>query len=402
MSAAEALSTVLSPEALVPEKRAAPALGRPPEAVVRPGSTEEVAALMDWATREGVGVLPMASGRRVGAVARDGRYVALVTERLTGIEEYEAANLTLTAGAGTRFSTIAEALAEHGQWAPFDPPHVSARSLGGLLATGDSGPLATGYGHLRNHVLGATVVTGDGRVLRLGGKVVKNVAGFDVLKAVVGSRGTLAVVTSATVRAFPEPQEDRALGLDADSAGELLDVALEVGTAPVLPASCVVVDGAAPDGRARLIVRLHGARETVDADRRSLERHLAVGLRILDLDPSKVRDHATDHDVVVVASARPSRLGGLLDAVEAIRPEAVFIDSYAGHVRAGLSHVAAESLEDLRRRFEAEGGAVRIRSRLVDPAIRAMGSRPTAGEERLTRRLEAAFDPGEVLWPCRR
>lgn len=420
MSAADALSSVLSPEALVTETGAEPTLGRPPEAVVRPGSTEEVATLMEWATREGVGVLPMASGRRVAGVGRDGRYVALVTERVAGIQEYEAADLTLTAGAGTRFSTIAEALAEHGQWAPFDPPHVSARSLGGLLATGDSGPLATGYGHLRNHALGATVVTGDGRVLRLGGKVVKNVAGFDVLKAVVGSRGTLAVITSATVRAFPAPQVDRALGLRADSVRDLLDVALEVGTAPILPASCVVVDGspaygraatdgraatagrAATDGRARLVVRLHGARETVDADQRSLEGHLGVELRTVDEDASTVRDHAADHDIVVVASARPSRLGGLIEAVEALRPEAVFLDSYAGSLRAGLSDASPESLEDLRTRFEKEGGALSIRSRRVDPAVGAASSRPTAGEERLVRRLRAAFDPGEVLWPTRR
>src|SRR5680860_1056589 len=104
----------------------------------------------------------------------------LSTARMSGVEIYEPADLTLTAGAGTPLRELAEALAPHDQWLPFDPPDADGRTLGGLVAAGLSGPLAAGYGPLRNHVLGATVVCGDGRVLRLGGRVVKNVAGFDL------------------------------------------------------------------------------------------------------------------------------------------------------------------------------------------------------------------------------
>jgi glycolate oxidase FAD binding subunit len=160
--------------------------GARPETVIRPTSAAEVAAVLRWADSEGVGVLPIGEGDRVAPVA-SGRFVALSTERLSGIEIYEPADLTFTAGAGTAISTIVEALSPHDQWMPFDPPDVSRRSLGGLVALGESGPLWAGYGALRNHVLGMTIATGDGRVLRLGGRVVKNVAGFDLLKPMVAS-----------------------------------------------------------------------------------------------------------------------------------------------------------------------------------------------------------------------
>ena len=404
MSAGEALASILPPEALTPDTRRQPALGRPPEAVVRPADVEEVARVMSWATREGVGVLPVASGARTSRVGRDGRYVALDTRRLSGIEAYEAADLTLTAGAGTPFSSVSDALAEHGQWAPFDPPHVDRRSLGGLVALGESGPLRTGYGELRNHVLGCTVVTGDGRILRLGGRVVKNVAGFDVLKAVVGSRGTLAVVTSVTLRAFPVPQVDRVLGRFAPSVEALLEETQQVGRAPVLPVSCVLVDGVKSSGAdAALVVRLHGARETVDVDQRRLEDHIGVPMETLEpAEWADVPDHAEDHDVVIEASCRPSRLAPALEAVRALGPESIFVDGYAAMVRVGLSDTTAEALEEAREGIEGAGGALRVRSRRVDPGLEAAGSRPTSGEERLIHRLQEAFDPGGVLWPARR
>ena len=169
--------------------------GMTPEFVASPSSTEDVSRLLVWAAQEDLGVLAVASGSHADPVS-DGRFVALDTSLLSGIEEYEPADLTITAGAGTRFATVDDALRENGQWAPFDPPAARDRSMGGLVSEAAHGSLWAGYGALKNHVLGATVVTGDGRVLRLGGKVVKNVAGYDLLRSVVGGRGRLCVLTS--------------------------------------------------------------------------------------------------------------------------------------------------------------------------------------------------------------
>ena len=139
------------------------------------------------------------------------------TARLNGIEIYEPADLTLTARSGTSLVDIAAELRSHSQWLPFDPPRLLDRTLGGFVATGQSGPLWMGYGELRNHVLGMTIVSGDGRLLKLGGRVMKNVAGFDLLKPIVGSHGRFGVITSVSIRAFPVPAVERVLVLRADS-----------------------------------------------------------------------------------------------------------------------------------------------------------------------------------------
>lgn len=403
MTTAEALASILPASAVVSDVTDARKGGRRPEAVVRPASPDEVATLMAWANREGVGVLPVASGRRARPVRGDGRYVVLESGGMSGITEYEAADLTLTAGAGTPFAEVTAALAEHSQWAPFDPPLAPGRSLGGLVSAGLSGPLHMGYGDLRNHVLGMTVVTGDGRVLRLGGRVVKNVAGFDVLKAVVGSRGTLAVITSVVLRAFPIPLVDRVLVLDGESVQELLAVALEVGTAPILPVSSVVVDALAEvGGRPALIVRLHGALETVDADQARLEDHIGRTFRGgSDVDLGRVRDRAGAGEVLVTVSARPSRLGEVLDALNGLDPAELLLDSYGGRVRILTPVTTPETFHRARELVESAGGAMRVAAPSMAGQAAGLGSRPSAGEVALIAGLRNAFDPGEVLWPAR-
>ncbi|MBT8487519.1 MAG: FAD-binding oxidoreductase [Gemmatimonadetes bacterium] len=403
----ESLATILPASAMAEEPKDMPDADLPgsrrPDAVVRPGATEDVAALMEWATREGVGVLPIGSGRRAHPVRGDGRFVVLRTDGLAGLETYEAADLTLSAGAGTPFGTVAAALAENAQWAPFDPPRIDQRSLGGLVANGLSGPLHMGYGELRNHVLGLTVVTGDGRTLRLGGRVVKNVAGFDLLKAVVGSRGSLAIITSVVLRAFPVPPVDRTLYVEGATVGELLKHALEVGTAPVLPASSVIVDAlAAAGGRPALVVRLHGAEATVAADQRRLEEHVGLTFRVdSGVDHAGVRDHASLGDVLLAASARPSRLGAVLDALDALTPTALSVDSYGGRVRAASAVPTGEVIDSVRSRIEDVGGALRLFAPSMDGRAAELSTRPRPGEQALVEGLRSAFDPGGVLWPAR-
>jgi glycolate dehydrogenase FAD-binding subunit len=431
-----ALEGIVPPEALA--WSGAPGvpggIGHRPEAVVAPASADEVAAVMRWAGAEGVGVLPMYSGERTAPV-REGRpYVLLATGRLSGIEVYEAADLTVTAGAGTPLSEIDHVLGEHRQWAPFDPPHVGRRSLGGLVASGESGPLRTGYGDLRNHVLGVTIVTGDARTLRLGGRVVKNVAGFDLLKPVTGSRGTLGVVTSVCLRAVPQPTVDLVLVKTAPAPTSLVGVAQRVATAPVVPASTVIVDSSDRlGGDAALVVRLHGARATVEADRAAIEAHLGVIFEEVS-DPREllieVSDRGATGSVVIEASARPSALAEMLSALESLSPSALMIDSYGARGRASLASLDGEAVARATRSIEESGGALRVASTgagagrdvsVLDASVRnasvprpwavkdsvvadsatRLGSSPTAAVVDLISRLEAAFDPQGVLWPAR-
>ena len=407
MNVAAALAEVLPAQVVGQPATEWPGIVGGPEAVVHPASTEEVAATMRWTASNGVGVAVVASGRRFrGARSTERPFLVMCTDRLVGTEIYEPADLTLTARAGTRLSVLAEELGAQRQWLPYDPPHVVERTLGGLVATGESGPLWMGYGELRNHVLGLTVVCGDGRVLRLGGRVVKNVAGFDLLKTVVGSRGRLGVITSVCVRAFPRPAMDRVLVLRADSAAGLVTVARAIGTAQVLPVSSVLIAPARVlSAGAALLVRLHGAEPTVDADQATLERHCGVSFeRAEDAGAllTAARDHAADGEVVLSLSVLPSRLGDALAAVgEMLGDLPLVVDTYKGFARVAAGEADAEAIGRLRARLEALGGALSARAADRELDVSRLGSRATAATAGLTQRLENVFDPQGVLWPCR-
>ncbi|MDH3205774.1 MAG: FAD-binding protein [Gemmatimonadota bacterium] len=396
---AEALASGVAGGALAELEAAA-------EAVVRPESTDEVADTLQWATTNSVGVLPVGSGERLPKRSVQGRFIVLATDRLAGFEIYEPADLTLTAKAGTRLSSVNEALGAHRQWLPFDPPGVASRTLGGLVAMGESGPVATGYGELRSHVLGATVVTGDGRVLRLGGRVVKNVAGFDLLRPVVGSRGRLGVITSICLRAFPVPAVDRLLIFRAADVAGLEDVARAVRTAPTMPASVVVwAPTKKPAGEAALLVRLHGALPTVDADQATLQRSAGVVFE----SPADaagisatVRDHAIDAAVGLRMSLLPSRLfEGLAAARDRLGDIMIAADAYNGSARLAAGEVDEAALVGLRDAVEALGGTLTVTRAGDGHAQPSLGSRPNSAERELAERLAKVFDPEGVFWPCR-
>ena len=403
MTVVSALAGVV-PEEVLSEPDAArwAALGRVPEAVALPASCEEVAAIMEWASAERVRVVPAGSGRRLRAARGDERFIVIASDRLAGFEIYEPADLTFTAGAGTSLAEVDARIGPNGQWLPFDPPDVAGRTLGGLVALADSGPLATGYGALRNHVLGMTVVTGDGRTLHLGGRVVKNVAGFDLLKPLVGSRGRLALITSVCIRAFPVPAVDRVLVLSERSLGELVPMGLAVGTAPILPVSCVV-RGARPRGgeaaRAELHVRLHGAEATVDADRRILERHLG---RRFEVEPMGGATSTARPDsnapVELVISILPSRLPEAIGAIERVDPVDVTIDTYAARARLSLATADARAVEALRSTVEGLGGALAVERMPAGTDTGRLGSGPDEAEAALADGLARVFDPSGVLW----
>jgi glycolate oxidase FAD binding subunit len=407
VTVASALSDVVPGEALAePDEDRWASLGARPEAVVSPADEAEAAAVMAWASREGLGVVPAGSGRRFGPRRMGVPYVVLTSERLCGLEIYEPADVTFTAWAGTPVRDLASELGSNRQWLPFDPPDVSERTVAGLVADGASGPLWMGYGAIRNHVLGMTVVTGDGRVLRLGGRVVKNVAGFDVLKLIVGGRGRLGFITSVCMRAFPVPPAERVLTLEAPTVAELVPAALAVGTAPALPVSCVVWAGAAGGGGARLSVRLHGAEATVEADRRTLEAHVGVEFFVSegrgwggDTGPSPGQPATSiAPETVLAVSVLPSRLPEAVTAVEPLHPIALSIDTYAARMHIALAGAPAEGIMALRDRVESLGGALAVERAPPGEAPVGWASRPSDAERELEHGLTRAFDPEGVLW----
>jgi glycolate oxidase FAD binding subunit len=142
---------------------------------------------------------------------------------LRGITRYEPGDFVLTARAGTTLREIAESTAAFGQWITLDPVGGESSTIGSVVATASYGPLASAYGTPRDHVLGCEFVTGTGDIVRAGGQVVKNVAGFDLVRLVTGAWGTLGAITEVTLRVRARPEVDRtlAIALGDDAAGAL-------------------------------------------------------------------------------------------------------------------------------------------------------------------------------------
>jgi glycolate oxidase FAD binding subunit len=163
----------------------------------------------------------------------------LDTSSHTGIVAYDPAELVITARGGTPLGAVEDALAAHGQRLPFEPPSFgAAATVGGTVACGLSGPSRMAFGPLRDHVLGVRVLTGDGRVLRFGGEVMKNVAGYDVARTMAGAFGTLGVLLEVSVKVLPCPPSSRTLSLERDQSEAIIELGRLAATALPLTASC--------------------------------------------------------------------------------------------------------------------------------------------------------------------
>jgi glycolate oxidase FAD binding subunit len=177
-----------------------------PNAPDRPTSIAEVQAIVR-SLPPGARILPRGGGTKTDLSSPLDGETLIDVAGLSGMVEYEPGEFTFTALAGTPIAEIAATLAENGQFLPFDPPLVEAgATLGGTVAAGLSGPGRYRYGGVRDFILGVRYVDGTGEAVRMGGKVVKNAAGFDVPKLMVGSLGAFGVLVELTFKVFPEPE----------------------------------------------------------------------------------------------------------------------------------------------------------------------------------------------------
>ncbi|MGH2461739.1 MAG: FAD-binding oxidoreductase [Chloroflexota bacterium] len=180
--------------------------GVAPGAICWPSSGQEAARALAVAARLGIAVSPRGAGTKVG-LGNPPRACELIvsTERLASLVEYAPANLTVTAEAGMSLARLQATLAEGGQFLPLDPSRADRATLGGIIAANASGPRRFGLGSARDLVIGTSVATTSGTVTRAGGRVVKNVAGYDLNKLYIGSLGTLVLVGEITFKVQPKP-----------------------------------------------------------------------------------------------------------------------------------------------------------------------------------------------------
>lgn len=404
-----------------------------PRVVAAPATAEAAAELFALASREGWAVEPAGAGGWLHAGRVPERIdLVVTTERMASLVEHEPPDLVATIEAGMPLQTLNERLAPHRQWLPLDPPAFEGATVGAAVSLAAAGPLRERHGTPRDHVLGLRVVTGDGRILDLGGKVVKNAAGYDLVKLMIGARGTLGLVTRLHLRLRPIPERDATLVLSAAGPAPLVEVVGRMGEERIGAAALELVTARAGAGLAaplrgegeaagwKLFVRLQGNAESVaDAsDRvRRLASSSAAEIRELE-DAADVwaalgTAEAAAESSIRLADAR-SRLGQTLEA--ALRLPGAGSSSWiaahagAGIVRVNASAVAggrldsstwAAALRDVRVELAERGGTAVVAN---GPAALLDGIDPF-GEVgpalRLMRALKVQFDPAGVLAPGR-
>ncbi|MDX2097953.1 MAG: FAD-binding oxidoreductase [Leptolyngbyaceae cyanobacterium bins.59] len=180
--------------------------GKHPIALVSPQNLQEMGQVIQWANRHHTSLLPCGQGSKLhwGGLV-EGPSIALSTRYLSSLVDHAVGDMTVTVEAGMPFAQLQQTLAQTGQWLPLDPAYADRATIGGLIATASAGSLRQRYGGVRDLLIGVSFLRADGQLAKAGGRVVKNVAGYDLMKLLTGSYGTLGIITQATFRAYPLP-----------------------------------------------------------------------------------------------------------------------------------------------------------------------------------------------------
>ena len=376
-----------------------------------PAVSLEVAALADRVRAAGA---RGATLRVTGAGTwLDGGQPCVATERLelgalAGVVAYEPGDLTLTALAGTPMSAIEQITASRGQWLTMDPCGSPNGTIGATVSTASSGPLASAFGTPRDHVLGCEFVTGEGDVVRGGGRVVKNVAGFDLVRLLTGAWGTVGAITEVTVRLRAKPEQDVTLAV-ATGSGPVADVAHRVrewahrsafrplAMELLSPSLALRLTGRTGD---LLLVRIGGngahARAAVDAvSALGMARDIGRGVwgELAQAEP--------DGALVFRVSGLPSRIGPLFSTAAGLAEE---LGGYAhatvtrGIVRCVVPLPERHAMDHLRAQLSVMSRDVTVLGeRLTTPLWSDV--RRALSTDALSLRVRSTFDPGRVLNP---
>ncbi len=317
---------------------------------------------------------------------------------LTGITEYVPGDLTLTARAGTTLAEIADATAAHGQWLPLDPFGDARGTLGATLATASAGPLGASVGLPRDVAVGVSFVSGDGEVIQGGGRVVKNVAGFDLVRLTIGAWGTLGAIVEATVRLRARPEADETFCVtvppERDAIATLLanvrNAALEPLAAELLSPACAA--GLGLGHRPVLLVRLAGNATGVHHQRSTLSK-----LATTAPAPSDTWSRLAQSDPVAGLVARVSRRPSELVRLWTTAISLGDVDAHATLARGIVRlRLPAPPAHDLFGTFDAADHWIIERAPL---SWTARPGRMAPASDDLSRRIRLAFDSTGILNP---
>jgi glycolate oxidase FAD binding subunit len=345
---------------------------------VEPADEQETAAILRNADESGQAVIPTGGGTKLdwGNPPRKAD-VLLSMRRQNRVIEHAWADLTVTVEAGCTIAELQRTLAEHGQRLAVDPLWPERATIGGVLSTNDSGSLRLGYGAMRDLIIGVTLVLADGTIAKSGGKVVKNVAGYDLPKLATGGMGTLGVITRAVFRLHPLPRNTRTLTIAVDDADAMQRVISSILGAQLAPAAIQVRNG-------NIDILLEGTVDGIAAQESAIGKFGAA--REGSTDVWKAREELCGEGNVVKFTTLPSQIAAASASFSRFVIQAT-----------GIGYGRFEGdLGKLRAVMERDGGSLVI---LGPTKLDAWGSPGDALT--LMRAVKAQFDPKGTLNPGR-
>ena len=372
---------------------AAPAA--PPGCVVlEPPDAPTLAAMLRWADAGRVPVVPRGAGTRLAGMAAPAEPFALLsTLKLTQPFEHCAGDLTATLGAGIGLADANARLAAGRQWLPLDPPAVDRTTIGGMVAANDSGPRRLKHGTPRDLIIGITVVLADGSTARGGGRVVKNVAGYDLPRLFCGSQGALAVIVGATFKLAPCPPASRTMIAAFEDVETLAAAALALAASPLAPSA---VELAWPP--TRLLVRFETTAGAAEGQaRRAGDLCRAHGATVEELAGAAEEAAWRGHDPERAASDTRVKLSVLPASLPRLLTSAAPVASAHGVKLSGVGRATLGVIE-LALAGEAAAVAATIDA-LGTEATNAGGTAVVLSAPPAVRLLAgAAAEPGDA-WP---
>jgi glycolate oxidase FAD binding subunit len=373
---------------------------------VSPSTAEELAAHLKDADAQGQTVSPVGGGTQLDLGMPPSRVDLLIeTTGLNRIVEYEPADLTVTVEAGMRFAELQRILGEQGQFLALDPPLEDGATIGGAIATNASGPLRFGHGTARDLVIGTRVANPDGSVTHAGGRVVKNVAGYDLNKLYIGSLGTLAVIVELSFKLAPIPPATATIsGTFADPAATRTVIGAVVRS-PLSPLAIELL------GSRQVVFRVGGYPQAVERQVRDLsaliQQHGGQPGETVWEDLVRSRVEARRREVVVKAAAPISTSSSLVEILERrLAALDAFVWAHAGN---GVAFAACDAPADVatlsavRREVTALGdNASLVIERCPTPLKQAINVWGDPGPSvSLMRAIKAKLDPKSTLNPGR-
>jgi glycolate oxidase FAD binding subunit len=365
-----------------------------PSARLTPASADELAAALHAADEKGEAVAPVGGGTQLDLGMPPTRLdLVLETTQLNRVVEYEPADLTVTVEAGMRFDALQKLLGAQGQFLALDPSAQDGATIGGLIATNTSGPLRFAHGTARDLVIGTRVANPDGTLTRSGGRVVKNVAGYDLNKLYVGSLGTLGIIVELSFKLAPiPPASATVVGAfsDVNAVRGFLGVLVRSPLSPLAiellsPGAAASASTGAPSGKVAVAVRVGGYAPAVERQVRELPaliaEHGGAPVETRDSvweDLAYMRVDAHQRDVVLKAAAPLAESTRLVDILE--RRLSQFQPVVWAHAGTGVAYAACDAPADPSAIADARRD------------VMALGSNASLVVERCPTELKSAID----------